>query len=95
VQEIAGRARAGEPRAQRVFRELGDAIAEFLVPSLRAFEPTCLVVGGSIARSFDLLEARLRTGLEVVECLRTVTAAERLDDAALLGAARFAAAVRA
>lgn len=95
VEEIAGRARAGERQARQVFDDLGDALAEFLVPSLRAFEPSCLVVGGSIARSFDLLEARLRPGLEVVESLRAVTAAERLDDAPLLGAARFAASVRA
>jgi glucokinase len=91
VEEIAARARAGERDARWVLDELGDALAEFLVPSLRAFEPTCLVLGGSIARSFDLLEAGLRTGLEGVESLRTVTAAERLDDAPLLGAARFAA----
>jgi predicted NBD/HSP70 family sugar kinase len=91
VEEIAHRARSGEPGARRVFDDLADALAEFLIPSLRAFEPTCLVVGGSIARSFDLLETRLCTGLEVVGTLRSVTAAERLDDAPLLGAARFAA----
>jgi glucokinase len=90
VEEIATRARAGERDARRVFEELGESLAEFLTPWGQRFEPTCLVVGGAIARSWNLLETRLRTGLESVEGLRTVAAAEQMDDAPLLGAARFA-----
>lgn len=89
VEQIAGRARAGERAARRLFDELAASLAEFLTPWLRAFGPTCLVVGGSIARSWDLLEGGLRTGLEVHEWLGTVRAAEWLDDAPLLGAARY------
>jgi glucokinase len=86
-EEIAARANAGEPSARRVFEELGHAVAEFLTPWLRTFEPTCLVVGGSIARSWDLFAPALRGGLEAIDSLRAVVVAAHLDDAALLGAA--------
>jgi glucokinase len=85
---IAARARSGEPFASRVFEELGQALAEFLTPWLRTFEPTCLVVGGSIARSWKLFADSLRAELEPIE---SVTVAEHLDDAPLLGAAWYVA----
>jgi glucokinase len=91
VEEIAVRAKADEPSARRVFEELGEALGEFLTPWLRAFGPSCLVVGGSISRSWELFEARLRAEVEQVDGLATVTVAEHLDDAPLLGAARYAA----
>jgi predicted NBD/HSP70 family sugar kinase len=91
VEQIAERARAGEPAAGRVFEDLGKALGQFLTPWLRAFDPSCLVVGGSIARSWELFEHSLRAELEPVAGLRTVTAAEHIDDAALLGAAYHAA----
>jgi glucokinase len=91
VAEIAVRAKAAERSACRVFEELGQAMAEFLTPWLRAFAPGCLVVGGSIARSWELFEATLRVELEKVEGLETVTVAQHLDDAPLLGAARYVA----
>jgi glucokinase len=88
-EEIAARASAGERSARRAFEELGDAIAEFLRPWLRGFEPTCLVVGGSMARSWELFAPALGAGLEPTDSLRAVVAAEHLDDAALLGAAWY------
>jgi glucokinase len=86
-EEIAARANAGDRSARRVFEELGHAVAEFLTPWLRTFEPTCLVVGGSIARSWELLEPALGAGLAAIDGLRAVVVAAHLDDAALLGAA--------
>jgi glucokinase len=94
VEGIADRAVAGERRARGVFEELGRSLGEFLLPFLHAFEPSCLVVGGSIARSWTLFEAGVRSGLEPLGSLSTVTAAEQLDDAPLLGAAYDAAAER-
>jgi glucokinase len=91
VKEIAARAKAGERSGRHVFEELGQALGEFLTPWLRAFEPSCLVVGGSIARSWKLFEASLRAELEPIESLKTVTVAQRLDDAPLLGAAWYVA----
>jgi glucokinase len=94
VEGLAGRARAGDGSACRVFEELGQALGEFLAPSLAGFGASCLVVGGSIAHSWELFEPRLRAELEPVETLETVTVAEQLDDAPLLGAAWCIASVR-
>ncbi len=94
VEQIAQRALAGEPAARRVFLDLGSALGEFLTPWLRAFSPTCLVVGGSIARSWPLFEASLQAELDELPELRAVCVADQLDDAALLGAAYSAAARR-
>jgi glucokinase len=92
VEDVAARAEAGEDAALRAFDELGQALGDFLLPSLQAFEPGCLVVGGSIARSWDLFRPALLAELREVRRLETVTVAEHLDDAALLGAARYIAA---
>jgi glucokinase len=91
VEELAGRAKAGERSARHVFDELGQRLGEFLTPWLRAFEPSCLLVGGSIARSWELFEACLRAELEQVDGLEAVTVAQHLGDAPLLGAARYVA----
>lgn len=88
VKEIADRARSGEPRARATFEELAAALGEFLTPWLDAFAPTCVVVGGSIARAWDLIGPTLERELPTAG----VTVAENIDDAPLLGAARHAAA---
>ena len=92
VEDVAERAEGGEDAARRAFDELGQALGEFLRLWLRAFEPGCLVVGGSIARSWELIRSGLVSELRPVESLETVAVAEHLDDAALLGAARYVAA---
>ena len=91
VAQIAVRAREGERRAREAFDVLSTDLADFLRPWLRAFDPTCLVVGGSIARSWDLLQGRLDSLATGV----VVTPAEHIDEAPLLGAARHAVTERA
>jgi glucokinase len=91
VEQIAAQARGGETRARRVFQELAADLAEFLVRPLAAFAPTCLVVGGSIARAWDLLEPTLVDAL--ASRLLRVSRAVNIDDAPLLGAARYVAQV--
>jgi glucokinase len=90
VEQIAERARAGERRGRRIFEQLGAGLAEFLAPTVEAFAPTCLVVGGSIAHAWDLFESTLDSGL-AAEGRLVVARAARIDDAPLLGAARHAA----
>ncbi len=87
VQAIAERARGGERHAQTVLANAFHALATAISPWLAKFEATVLVVGGSIAASWDLLEGPLKAGLPSPAELRT---ARRAADAALLGAARWA-----
>ena len=85
VVEIAQRARAGVPGARDAFDALATDLSAFVRPWLARFAPSCVVVGGSIARSWDLLER----GLNSLEAdVAVLTPAEHIDDAALLGAAR-------
>jgi glucokinase len=90
VEQIAVRARAGEARARRVFEELAADLGEFLAAPLEAFDPTCLVVGGSVAHAWDQLESTLVQALATRRPL-VVARAVNIDDAPLLGAARHAA----
>ena len=91
VEEIADRARLGEAHAGETFAEVFSALAEFLAPWLADFEATCLVIGGSIARAWDVIDPVLRQGLRAVESLQVIAAAASIDDAPLLGTARHAA----
>ncbi len=85
VREIADRARAGDPIAAEVLddalRFLGTAIG----PYLRRFRPDVLVIGGSMAASWELFEPSFRaTAGDAVP--RTVVAADP-EHAPLIGAA--------
>jgi glucokinase len=88
VEQIAARAREGDVRAAAAFSSLASALGEFLEPLVRAFGPSCLVVGGSIAYAWDLLGTALERALADVQGL-TIARAERIEEAPLLGAARF------
>ena len=82
------RARArGDERAEPRSTSVATALGEVLAPWLDAFGATCLVVGGSIAAAWDLLEPGLcvrRSGREL----------ERLEDDRARSAARRRGAAR-
>ncbi|MFJ1604678.1 ROK family protein [Streptomyces sp. NPDC088253] len=63
VHDIAGRARAGEVRAQWVLDDVFTGLGVVLGPRMVDFGATALVVGGSMARSWDLVAPALSTGL--------------------------------
>jgi glucokinase len=86
VREIAQRARQGDRAAARVFAETFRALGAVLGPYLVAFGATVLVVGGSIAASWDLLAEPLRAGTTAV----AIEPARHLAEAPLLGAAYLA-----
>lgn len=91
AREIATLARGGDERARRVFSELAAALGDVIAPWLVSFDATCLVVGGSIARAWDLLRAELQETLAALDGLETIAPAARIDEAPLLGAALHAA----
>lgn len=87
VREIAGRARGGEAAAHAAIDGPLGSLGRALTPWLQRFGATALVVGGSMAASWDLVEPALRAG--VPEAIAIVSA--RLpDDAGLIGAALHA-----
>ena len=92
VRDVAIRARNGDRNARRVFDELASALGEITAPWLDSFGASCLVVGGSISQAWDLLRGGLHAALAPIDGLEKIVPAERVDDAALLGAARHAAA---
>jgi glucokinase len=94
VREIARRARRGELAAARVFAQTYRALGTVLAPYLADFDPGVVVVGGSIAASWDLVAEPLRAGLADVSPAQTsriaLEPALHLAEAPLLGAAYLA-----
>jgi glucokinase len=82
VEQIAWLADRGDPRATEAFAAFGSDLAEFLEPTCRDFRASSIVVGGSIARAWPHFGPMLSRSLSSM-----VAVAERLDQAALLGAA--------
>jgi glucokinase len=94
VKEIAERARQGERAAAAVFEQTYRTLGTVLAPILAAFEPEMLVVGGSIAASWDLIAEPLLAGLHEADpggfARIAVEPALHPAVAALLGAAYLA-----
>jgi glucokinase len=63
--------------------ELGEALA----PWIASFAATETVVGGSMARSWDVLHVGFERGVRTVAGCVQVAASRLLDDAPLIGAA--------
>jgi glucokinase len=84
VREIADLARAGDEGARRVFDGAYRTLGRALAPSILAFGAECVVVGGSIAQSWDLVGDPLRAGLGDAPELRR---ASGLEEAPIVGAA--------
>ena len=88
VREIATLARAGEPDAVAVLEEAFVVLGRAMAPWVRRFRPGVVVVGGSIAGSFDLVAGPLRHGLALAEPTLAVPVREAMHPhAALVGAA--------
>jgi glucokinase len=89
VRDLAQRAREGDQVAAGVFASSFGALGEALGPWLRRFGATALVVGGAIARAWDLVAPPLTDGLQRHSTIQ-VTPAAHPDEAALIGAAQWA-----
>lgn len=89
VVEIAQRARDGDVIASQVFRSTYVSLGEVLRPWIVKFGAQAIVVGGSIAKSWDLVGPALSDGLALDGV--QLRQSQLFDDAALVGAAAHAA----
>lgn len=88
VRTIAAAARAGDPAAASTWTTAYRALGLALAPWLQRFGAQHLVVGGAIARSWDLLEAPLAEGITAAGVgLPELSPAALQEDAPLIGAA--------
>ncbi|MDR1392480.1 MAG: ROK family protein [Bifidobacteriaceae bacterium] len=91
VRQIAELARAGDGVAGGVLERAYKLLGEIVGPSVKAFGADRVVVGGSIARSWDLVEGPLAAGLAASRGSSKVVPephrASGLDEAPILGAA--------
>lgn len=93
VREIAAAARAGDPVAAAVVQHAFGSLGVALAPYLERFGADILMVGGSMAGSWDLVEPALRTGLAGAAPAMAglpITRAGQGEAAGLVGAAYWA-----
>jgi glucokinase len=89
VRDIAERARIGEAAATDVLGHALRALGAAMGPAMREFGADVIVIGGSMAGSWDLFEPWFDDGLGWPDA-PPVLLAHHQEHAALLGAARFA-----
>ena len=90
VLDVAILGRAGDLRARRVFDDAFAVLGSALAPWLARFEASVLVVGGSMAGSWDLVRPPLVGALRRAEPALSGLAVRRAahpEDSALIGAA--------
>ncbi|MFA6505530.1 MAG: ROK family protein [Treponemataceae bacterium] len=91
VKEIGALAEAGNEVAAAVYADTGRYLGEALFTEVTMRETECLVLGGQISRSFDLMGPSLGQALSGCPSLKKICRAEHIDYAALIGAALKAA----
>ncbi|MFD7921907.1 ROK family protein [Streptomyces sp. NPDC059740] len=91
VREIAARAKKGDTAAAQAFRYAFDALGQALAPWTGRFEATAVVIGGSMAKSWDLVHPALSAGLAAAGRAEVpVLPARQPEEAPLIGVARWA-----
>lgn len=94
VREIAEAARKGNAAAGRVLHDAFSGLGQALAGYLDSFKAERLIVGGSMAQSWDLVEPAIRSGIAKTRPalgMLAVTQAQRAEEAGLIGAAYWAA----
>ncbi len=90
VVDIAELACRGQTESQLVFKELGKHLSEIIHDILRDTQFEGLLLGGAISKSAALFLPELKNGLSDLPRLKYIAAADDIDMAPILGAARAA-----
>jgi len=92
VHEIAALCRQGDSVASQVLNRAFGALGEAIAPYLYDFEAESLIVGGSMAGSWDIVLPAIRSGLITARpSLKRlpIIRSERFEEACLIGAAQW------
>lgn len=92
VHEIAASSRHGDEAAERVLTSAFTALGEALAPYLYDFRAESLVIGGSMAGSWDIVSPAVRNGLLLARpSLRElpIIRSDEFEEACLVGTARW------
>ena len=85
VKEISDRAKAGEEEAIVAFLRAGTHLAECIAPVLNEYSIECLLFGGQISRSFNLMAPELKRELQPCRSLKRISAVSDIDNATFNG----------
>jgi glucokinase len=91
--DCAKAVRSGDPRAQRVWQDAVDALADGLVTALTLLDPRTLIIGGGLAEAGEILFTPLRAAVErrvTFQKLPSIVPAALGDAAGCLGAGLLA-----
>lgn len=89
--EVFEKASQGDARALKLWDEFGMHIGNMIKMVLYAYDPQCIVIGGSISNAFPFFEKAMLKSLETFAYSKTIQKIKifrsEVEDAALLGAA--------
>lgn len=77
------------PEIIDIFNEFGDALGAFLAPWIQKFDADCLVLGGNIAKAFNLFGPAFSSALDNKSIHIKVELSEQMENSAMMGSARL------
>lgn len=88
VKQLAERAKKDETAA-KLFREFGGTLGKFLIPWIKQFGASCLILGGNISKSYSLFEKNMRDNFKEEDVNVEIYPTEHDETAALFGSAKL------
>lgn len=85
VKEIADAARDGDIDASDTFSSVAEILCGSIAPILEEYQVECLLFGGQISRSFELMAPTLRKALQDITALKKIEAISDFDNATFNG----------
>ena len=85
VKEIADSARAGDVDALDTFKTVAGILSGAIAPILEEYSIECLLFGGQISRSCDLMATTLQNSLANIPSLRRIEVISDFDNATFNG----------
>lgn len=94
VKSIALCAKKGDINSINTFEEFGQTTGQILKPYIEDFKPECIIVGGQIAKSFELFAIPLKKKLSGISSVKKINQAESIDFSSFYGLLNMIKAVR-